>query len=357
LASKKTIIAFAHRGEARAFLSEYSCKPTSFKENLFFKEDLYLLIAGEGIYRAINELSHTIGILQALYSDSPLEIFNFGICGALEKDILIGEVRKIRSIYSTDSVGEPQFKSFTHSSVKRDPQELATTSDIITSHKRILDSNDRETIRNFAPLVDREAWGFAYAADAAGESLKAFKLVSDYADAEVCQVVKEQAREWSESLLETYLSLAPSPEALEAPELPQGLSVLHITLSQKRRLINLLRALELKGIKSDEAFQLCGLQELLRQEKRSKEITKDLIQNLHALVYPLNAALEDRLQKQVAPLKKVGFQVKFDQDLEREILHLGATLSSVDQIQRIQAALGEFDFEQYVRLLRGQDVH
>ncbi len=351
------LIAFAHRGEARAFLSEFSCRPSPLKENLFQSESklLYILISGEGPYRAMSEMALTLGLLKAQYPQALTTVYNFGICGSLEdgqaNQFAIGDITQIRTIYSNSANQGMEFKSFTAPALQDDKRH-----DLVSSHIRVLSKETRVKLSHFAPLVDREAWGFAYACQSANLKLNCFKLISDHADGEICQIVKEQAPEWSESLLEKFNTLEEKKDEPNPSPLPGELNAQHITVSQKRRLINLFRALHLKGIPSDEALKLCHFDLLKGQKKRSKEITKELIQKLHALVYPLNTALDEKLQEQVAPLKAAGLQVRFDQDLERELLHIGATISSKEQIAKIQSSFDQFNFDHYISLLRGQDV-
>jgi hypothetical protein len=348
------LLTFAHRGEARSFLNEFSCKPTPYKENLFFNGELYILISGEGPHKAMTELAISLGLIKALHPGGEISVTNLGICGALETGFEVGEIREIRTIYSTSLSEAMEFKSFT-SDLPKETNKVDRV-DIVTAHKRVVDLETKERLSNFAPLVDREAWGFAFACQSAGVSFTCFKLISDLAEGEICQVVKEQADEWSELLLEKYLTMSNDPRVNDARDLPYQLNELHITLSQRRRLHHLFRALELKGIEAQEALINCDFSELIKQKKRSKEITKELTQKLHSLVYPLNTALESSLSAQTEVLRKSGLQVRFDQDLEREILHLSLTACSAHEMKIASEALGSFDFEKYISILRGQSV-
>lgn len=350
------IIAFAHRGEARAFLSSLALKPSSLKENLFVnsEQNLYLLIAGEGLFQAATELSIALGLLMAKHSNERILAFNFGVCGALENSIELGEVYEVRTIYSTSNAGKFEFKSFTTPPVDSKNRSYL---DLISSHERVLDTNQKQRLGHIAQLVDREAWGFAYAAAKAGVSIEVHKLVSDYAEGEICQVVKDQAEVWSEKLLGRFESLTKLKRpVIKAYELPKSLETLHITVSQQRRLINLFKALSLKGISESNALESVEFTSLLESGKRPKEITKELIANLHALLYPLNTTLQKNLEVIAKPLAQAGLQVKFDQDLEREVFHISGSLESKEQIQKAQLALKDFPYEHFVSLLRGQDV-
>lgn len=184
---------FAHHGEARETLE--SLLPWSKVRHPTLRVwkgalrnlDFYLLLTGEGPFQAVREVSQFL-------CDFPCSYFwNFGLVGALNKGLSIGDTYQIDHVYLTWS-DHFEFQSF---SLRKPIMDLPSK-DLITSAQRVLNPQHRETLSAFADLVDRELWGVVFALKPWGIPISSVKWVVDYANSpEVCKNVLKDAERWS----------------------------------------------------------------------------------------------------------------------------------------------------------------
>src|SRR5690606_22308536 len=108
-----------------------------------------------------------------------------------DEGLNIGEIYPVRMSYLI--IGEkPQFKSF---------KSKNSGLDCLTSFERIISPEKAAPLKGLASLVDREAWGVAYAARSLGIDFESHKLISDVAGTiGACELIKDQATQWSEKL-------------------------------------------------------------------------------------------------------------------------------------------------------------
>lgn len=354
------LLTFAHRGEARAFLHEF--KTTLLFENLYQLDTPYsglkvfLLITGEGFDNSMSSLSFVLGKYPEIK-----EVINYGVCGLLCKDAVskISELVSIATVYADSSSRENDkmsFKSFTLHCKSNEAMDLVTT------HERILDRDKANFLDNFAPLVDRELWAQAFAAHKVAVKISSFKVISDYADGEICQQVKVDAPVWSDKLLRHFISFCESPnhEDKKGPSFLDRFllesNAFHITLSQERVLERILQAHHIKGNAFDDLKEDIGFRELELEKKRPKDRTKALISFLSDALNPMEAKLKRELELITYGLEKQGVQVKHDQDLEKVLLHISTTLESHEDFKRLALALENFPFKQWSAVLRGENV-
>jgi nucleoside phosphorylase len=333
------LLVFAHRAEAKSFISTGNFKPVPEVQDLLLGELIdspcYLLICGEGIHSAISTLSQTLGLLQK----HDLTVINYGVCGALREGPEIGNIYEIKTCYAQD-----EFKSFTHSN---------EALDLITAKQRVLESNLRNNLDNFAPLVDREAWGLSFSCKQGKVPLRIFKIVSDHAgEQEICTVVKENAPLWSDQMLSHYLKLEATSKELTKKELPFDQGIFHITISQERILTTLIRSLKLKH----HDVESIDLSDIIKLKVRPKEKTKLLIERLHAIQNPLDHKLQSDLNELAAPYKHHGVSIRFDNDLEDEHLHLTFTVKDQKHMSEITNALNKFDYQKLKNILDGKTI-
>ncbi len=353
------LLTFAHRGEAKAFLQEY--KHTAQEDNFYELQTgfeglkVYLLITGEGFEEAMSSLSYILG-----RSPEIKRVINYGVCGLLRKELAlkINDLVAIKSVYA-DSYQNKQmtFKSFQLSS------HADKYFDLVSTHERILDPKKADHLDNFAPLVDRELWSLAYTCQKRNVELESYKIISDYADGEICQQVKEEAEIWSDLLLRHFFQLCDTPSiSVENPSyLDQFLNdeerdSFHITLSQERALERILQAHFIKGNNFQELKESIELNSTIEEKKRPKDKTKDILQKLTESLNPMEVRLKKNLKMVTFQLEKLGAQVKHDQDFDKEKLHLSTTLQSQEDFERLANALKDFPFEKWSSLLRGEDV-
>lgn len=338
------LLCFAHRGEAKSFFHEYNFKAIG--ENFYECDDhLSLIIMGEGTNSTLINLTRALVFLSQKYSK--LEVINLGVCGALSDSPFkfeINQVVEIGTCYAQD-----EFKSFTC--------EKGDTS-IISTKERVLNQDQSKSLSHFAPLVDREAWAVGLVCQELKVPFQVIKVVSDFADGDICARVKEDTEIWSDSLLRALKTLNNSEGVSENSDtfsFKEKLPELHITLSQERKLKQLLKALSLKGHDLDSVLSHSNYRKLVTQDIRPKEKTKELTLRLQELLNPLEKTLREKLSQNTEVLKKAGFQVSFDQGYEQERVHLHTTLESEAQINKLITALESYDFMELRNILRGKD--
>lgn len=333
------LLVFAHRAEAKSFFSAGNFKQELKHQNLLLGhlngDPTYILICGEGIHSAISSLSQCLGVL----GDKVQQVINYGICGALRNEIELGTIYEIKTCY-----GEDEFKSFTHSHKNLD---------LITSKQRVVSQELRDHLDNFAPLVDREAWGLSYSCKEAKIILRVFKIVSDYAnDQEICSVVKENAPLWSDQMLSHYLNLEEFEKNITNDFLPFSKDQFHITISQQRILKNLIRSLELKGYELEKI----DFTDITKQKMRAKEKTKLLIEKLHSILNPLDYKIKQDLNSLASPFRNQGINIRFDNDLENHDLHLSFTVHDQKHMSKIIKTLSKFDYNKLSLILDGKTI-
>ncbi len=356
------LLCFAHRAEARAFLQEFKNKllfDNFYKLSTQYQGlELYLLITGEGLNDSMTSLSFILGRHPEIN-----EIINYGVCGLLRKDTAVkkDDLVAVATVYADSASEGPKkhkmsFKSFTLESKSEKALDLVTTTE------RVLDRDKADFLDNFAPLVDRELWAQAFCAHKLGVKLSSYKVISDYADGEICQQVKDDAPQWSDTLLRHFINFCNSPKVEKSSQSSyldlflQESEGFHITLSQERALERILQAHHIKGNDFSDLKDKINFEDLTTQKKRPKDKTKDLITLLTNSLNPLEVKLRRQLGNITFGLEKLGVQVKHDQDLDKEKLHLNTTLQTKEDFQRLAMALEKFPFEDWSRVLRGEDV-
>lgn len=296
------------------------------------------------------QLSSTLAILKERSANDEFEVHNFGVCGYLQSfpsKFERGQVLSVKTIYAQKNHEEMEFKSF--SSQKIGEADLISTSD------RILSTDAADYLSNFAPLVDREAWAMAYTCHKQNIPFTCTKVISDFADGEICARVKEESEQWSEALLRHFLTLEAS-ESIDSHSFKDQLKDLHITISQERSLNNLFKALEIKGFSLTEVLNQCDYKDLLSLEVRPKEKTKELIKRMGDLLNPLEKQLRERLNEVTSPLQRAGFKVRYDQGHENDVIHLTTSLEQSCNINQLISGLEEFEYLKFKEILRGKDV-
>lgn len=196
--SQKTLLVFAHRGEAEAFLKQGGFKslPFSFKGLYEFEREM-LLLTGEGIHSVIEKLPAVC----AAFRQNISEIINLGIAGSLSDEIELGEIYAIRKILR-EGAAPNSFPVF------RSADDTAQT-DCITAEQRVLEKSYAARLAPFAPVVDRELWGIASVCSRFNLPFRSYKLISDRAgeDAKTPDI-KRRAAEYSARLYEYYCASA-----------------------------------------------------------------------------------------------------------------------------------------------------
>lgn len=338
---KKKLLIFAHRGEARSFLSHFTPKADSNMEGLYECEDHFLLITGEGPWKAGPKL----GLVLGQWGEQISEIVNFGIAGALRPEVELNSIHEIRTVFLEQNQ-EMQFIS----------HQLANDGiDLITCHSRVLNQSMGEKLDNFAPTVDRELWSLAQVASFSGHKISAYKLISDkVGDEEICQRVKEKSDEFSSRLLDFYQGLKWSAENSSSSYEWDGF---YFTTSLKNQREKLLHSLTIKYGEASKAIEALNLSDILEQEEVPKKRSGLLIQRMKDLLNPAQKEVINSLEELTLNLRKAGAQIKFPKDFERSQFHLSAHIESPSELVSLIKAMEEFDYEKLVHIIEGKDLH
>lgn len=362
--SGKPLLVFAHRGEAKGFLSRGTFQPVKWMDGALFESGReFLLITGEGIVAALAKLAAAGGFLAGRLS----RVINLGIAGALDDRSAVGSIVSIRTVYGEDAAG-PISQSFVTA------DELAQI-DCISARERVLEADYARRLSYFAGVVDRELWGIAHACEMLGLPLYSYKLISDRAgaggdsrDCRDCRFIRSQADRLSAELLEFYETCHAAvnhlPEKGKGAEkrakqptptaelLPAGF---YATASQLRQLEELLGILQIKfGCSTADVLKRADLREIENSEPAAKRRTAKLIEQLKALADPFHARLQRRVEELSAPVTEAGWQVRFSPDFEDAAIGISAIIVSASQLCRLRAALDVFDYPAAAALLDGE---
>ncbi len=338
---KKKLLIFAHRGEARAFLTKFHFESMSFLEGLYKCPDHFLLITGEGPWNAGPKLALALGRL----GDEISEVINLGLAGALRETMEVGQVYKIRTVFLEQNE-VAQFSSYTL-------HEKGI--DLITCHSRVLEPILADKLDNFAPLVDRELWSLATVCSKSGHKLEAYKLVSDkVGDSEICQRVKERSDEFSRELLEHYLNL----EQAEADKVQEKeWDGFYFTTSLKNQREKLLHSLIIKFGSLKVVLEKLDLSKIRAEEVTPKKKAALLIEQMKSLLNPIQRKLQSSLLDLSSDLIGAGAQVKFSSDYERPHFHLSAHIEKQEDLVSLIKAMEEFEYPKLVDIIEGKDLN
>lgn len=335
------LLTLAHRGEAQTFFKELHLSPVKDYEGLYCHENFYLLITGEGKEEALALVSYTLGRLH----DKVSEVINIGLCGALRSNLKLETIHFIRTIYSEND-GDITFKSFS-------TQDNGL--DIVTSNRRVLDSQYASYLDNFAPLVDRELWAIAHACKIFHKPLRALKLISDYANGkEICKIVKEKQEEYADQLYRaTQPILFQKKEQSQSNISPEGI---YLSISMQRRYQSLLHSLLIKyACTENDIFEKLKLKELQQKDILPKKKGHILLDQMSALLSPYRAKLESKIQDYFQPLSKLDIQAKPDKDLDNSKVQFSFSAESKEELDLKIYSIKNMDFSEYKKIIFGDN--
>lgn len=346
---KQLLFIFAHRGEAQSFLKHRSFKAVPFAfDGLYFDQQDFLLICGEGHLQASQKLSAVL----AVHHENISKIVNLGVCGSLRSVLDLDKMFEVRSTY-LERDGAMEFKSHTSESLTQLPK-----ADLITTHQRVLSKEYANKLENFALLVDREAWGLASVAQLFHLPFSAIKIVSDFAGSgeEICVAVKEKSEHWSEELYDFVSQFWPEHEEplLIDFTIPNQLTVFHWTLSQKRELKNALDALQRKGIQFTSIEKQLNLSELELDKRRPKEKSSFILKMLWELINPFHSKIHQSLELEIASLNSGTLKAKYDKSLETDDLHIQAVIQHPRHLEQLKKSIESFDYSRFQKVLKGE---
>ncbi|EQC51742.1 PF11140 domain protein [Bacteriovorax sp. DB6_IX] len=329
------LLVFAHRGEAQTFLKELSLKSHPKMNDLYISEEIAILLCSEGLLSSVSKLSFALGKLENCH-----DVINFGICGALESSIELGSIHRARTIYA-----ENEFKSYS--------QNEHDSIDLITAKSRALTSAQAEKLNVVAQLVDREAWGLAHVCKEYGVDFQAIKLVSDHiTDAEICQLIKDQAEVYSDKLYDYYQrelnqnKEAQSEVAAKIFSHPE----FYFTVSQKRQFNNLLSALSQKEGLNEEDLEL---DQFIQLDLLPKQRAKLLCDWMTKRLYPFKSMVQEKLEELTSEMKTYGAEFKFDKNLEKSSYQFQVLIESEQAQNHMGDLLKKFPWDKFEKIMKG----
>ena len=339
---KKKLLIFAHRGEAKPFLSHFTFCPVPKVEGFYENEELFLLITGEGPWKAGPKLAFILGRFEIE------SVLNLGIAGALRSSLELDSIHPIRNVYLEQN-SQMQFAS--HS--------LETEGlDIITCHSRVLEKEKADYLDAFAPLVDRELWAIAQSSQMAGTPLKSFKLISDLVgQTEICERVKEKSELLSQKLLDFYLSLEIDQDSALKSDQAYDWSGFYFTTSLVNKREKLLQSLSIKFESLEKALAALEIDSIRELEILPKKKATLLVEKMQALLNPVQKELNQSLDELSLELTKAGASIKFPRDLERAQFSLSAHIERPEDLKALVLAMENFDYHKLESLIEGRALN
>lgn len=333
------LIVLAHYGEAQSIIDEYSLSKKS--EELYQNHEMALLLTGEGPFEA------TARVSRALAGGEFSEVINLGIAGALDKKLEINEIHSVRTIYLAID-GKFQFKSF----------EISSEGvDLVTSFERILDSEKAHILSGMGHLVDREAWGVAFACKEYGVPFRSYKLISDMAGTiGACEVVKDEAQIFSQKLLDKLKKVLfnelKEKESFFTSELDKNF---YFTFSLKHKFQNLVEKIILRDqVSLAEVMGRLPLEDLTHAKLSPKLRAKALVDELEILLDPFKGKLHQELnswKKRYRPIDLVT-----DPSWENEEVKFSFTVNSEEELKDKIKILNTVELKPFYQILEGR-VH
>jgi len=332
------LITLAHHGEAQSIIEGFNLKKIS--DSLFKGEAMSCLLTGEGPFEAA--VATAAELKQADYQ----EVINLGICGALSSELEIGSLHEIRSLYLAVD-GKPQFRSFPVS-------ERGV--DLLTSFERILDPKRADILRGVAKLVDREAWGVAFACKEARIPFRSFKMVSDVAGSiGACELVRETAQVYSQKLAEFLKEeLSFKQKNLLENEVNLG-TEFYFTFSSSHHFHSLVQKLRLlKGTSDQELIKLFPLDELRAKKMTPKERAKSLLEMMEDEVDPFRGKLKKNVSEFKKPWEEKGIRLHIDPRWEDEKIQISFDITRREDLMGKLEDLRSLDLETLHKIFKGE---
>ena len=323
----------AHRGEAQTFLRHLEMKLSIEHLNFYTnqKKDLGLLISGEGHFELMTKLPYVLGKYDVK------EINNYGIAGALDENLSLDSIYEIRTCYSYLET-KPQFKSFT--------LESSNTAklDCISSIDRVVTDNLSKQLSHFAQIVDRELWSISYCAKTNKIPLRAFKLISDFANSSTeCFTIKERAQEYSDLMFEHYEDQI-SGNAIQTPIDDRSSIHLPGTFTQRKKIESLIKLIMVNEPDTDYHSLKNGFNKNLN----NKNSVGEFIQYLELRLNSIEDLIFEEIHNSLAPFNEIGAKTLTDSKKESSDFTIQMKINSKRNLERLAEAIKKFNYDKYL---------
>jgi nucleoside phosphorylase len=341
------LLTFAHRGEALAFFKYFEFESVDFFFNGLFKSnDYYLLLTDEGPHAATEKSMATL----TRFSSEIDEVINLGVAGSLTLKYKIHDLLWIRTSMAHHAE-KLEFKSYSSNG-------LNSQVDCMSASSRVLSASERHKLSLFADIVDRELWAVASAATFFKLPFSSLKIISDdlsfpNENKEICQLIKDDALNFSEKLLAEFLdkkTKIKAKEKVKNQNVYLDSDAFYFTTTQERKLKSLLDGLNVKNIAVPQAL----IDELLSLQVLPKERSRILLIELNDLLNPFAKKMRSALDKTLMPLTEAGISAQYNSNLEQTLLHLSVGINSERDLERVKNALKIFTYSDYKNIFDGK---
>lgn len=325
----------AHLGEAQGVIEKY--KLERIDSDLFKGQELILVLTGEGPFEAAIKTSLALG----KYPVS--KIINLGIAGALNPELQVGEIYSIRTHYLVQDY-KPSFRTFVNTHQGHD---------CITSFERILNPDKANSLRGVGAIVDREAWGSAYAAKSAGIPFESYKLISDMAGTlGACELVRDNASEFS---LKLALHLGKVLGHEDRQEEIISIPGFYFTFTSGHRFKTLLKKLCIKHeLSPEDLLKNFTLDEIREAISFPKDRTKLLLGRMESKLDPFRDTLKSKKEQWAQPFTKAGISLETDPNWENREVTLRFTVMSDSELKTKLEKLTTLSLAPFADLMEGK---
>jgi hypothetical protein len=324
------LITMAHLGEAQGVIDLLGLERSA--ENLYESKDYILILTGEGPFEAAVATAAVIQRYEILHA------YNLGIAGSLNPKMEIGQMFQVRSLYLVID-GKPQFKTF---------QCSDTGHDCLTSFERILTPEKAKTLVGLGEIVDREAWGVAFACRQNNIPFSCFKVISDQAGSiEACELIKTKAKYFAELISNNAKNILKFNNEII-------LEGFHFTFSTKIQFEQKLQMLCKRDDKaSDEVISKLDLDILRELKILPKDRTRLLLQKMDQQLDPLKEKVDLRLSHWKNPWNAKGITIQTDSTFEDPSVTLSFKVSTDEELKQKVELLSHFSLRPYQEIREG----
>lgn len=199
----RLLIVFAHPEEAKPALDYLKANVT--EPNLFSCKHAQILISGLGALAAATQT--------AIHGRSVDEIWNLGICGALQPNLSPGDLLEIGCVGRHLFFPPGTAQSSQQLSLSAHPEIFIGNSvwKLISCDVGVQTQELRDTLSSNYHLVDMEGYGIARAAHTLNKPCRMWKIVSDLANSQTPQSIKERLPALAVSLAEHLIHVLTTP--------------------------------------------------------------------------------------------------------------------------------------------------
>ena len=348
------LLTFAHRAEARAFLTFFSHhKADSNWGDLYISkaDNLAVVITGEGYFEASISLGRALGKIPLVS-----HIINMGVAGALSSGLEQGDILIAKHVYRGESASNKSM-SFKSAALQTFiPKEIPTVS-IVTATERVLDKKQKTYYGHFGDLVDRELWGLALTASKYKIPISSIKIVSDsLEESDFCELVKEKADKFSNDLLQFFIEHIKKHEIKTSKHLTHletylfNFPSLFFTKAQK----NLLKKFSSKVKLSPTLEQ--DIENIIEENThlRPKDLTKIILDKIEKSFSPTLSKIKNEGKNLIVSKSTKNISFKIDSICEYSHVDFAGKISSEKDRLEVIAQIEKLPLDTWHRTIEGE---